>query len=153
MEIKKFNIRVYGILVNEDLEVLVSDELINGHEITKFPGGGLEFGEGIIDCLKREFIEETNNRIEVKEHFYTTEHFQQSKYNKEDQIISIYYFVKPISDFNITIAENIFDFKRKAQHEQTFRWIDSKSINKDDFTLPIDKIVGEKLQELFLAVT
>jgi 8-oxo-dGTP pyrophosphatase MutT (NUDIX family) len=55
-----FNIRVYGILVNEEKKVLVSDELIRGSYITKFPGGGLEFGEGTRDCLQREFMEEMN---------------------------------------------------------------------------------------------
>ena len=57
MQINKFNIRVYGILINEQDQVLITDELIKGHKITKFPGGGLEFGEGTIDCIKREFIE------------------------------------------------------------------------------------------------
>ncbi|MFN5439619.1 MAG: NUDIX hydrolase, partial [Bacteroidota bacterium] len=41
-----FNIRVYGILISDDNQVLVSDEFIRGNYYTKFPGGGLEFGEG-----------------------------------------------------------------------------------------------------------
>ena len=44
-----FNIRVYGLLLNEKNEVLVSDELIRGTYMTKFCGGGLEKGEGTID--------------------------------------------------------------------------------------------------------
>jgi 8-oxo-dGTP pyrophosphatase MutT (NUDIX family) len=51
-------VRVYGILLNERKEVLVSDELIRGNYFTKFPGGGLEFGEGTRACLQREFQEE-----------------------------------------------------------------------------------------------
>ena len=58
MEISQFNIRVYGILINERNEVLLTDEYRFGTEITKFPGGGLEFGEGTIDCIKREMMEE-----------------------------------------------------------------------------------------------
>ena len=53
-----FTIRVYGILVNQEKQVLVSDEKIRGEYYTKFPGGGMEFGEGTRDCLKREFMEE-----------------------------------------------------------------------------------------------
>ena len=49
---KRFNIRVYGILINDRNELLVSDELIKGLQFTKFPGGGLEWGEGTMDCLK-----------------------------------------------------------------------------------------------------
>src|SRR5215203_25897 len=63
-----FNIRVYGILINEKKQVLVSDEFIRGSYYTKFPGGGLEFGEGTRDCLQREFMEEMNLKVEVGEH-------------------------------------------------------------------------------------
>ena len=59
-----FSIRVYGILINEQRQVLVSDELIHGMKITNFPGGGLEPGEGTRDCLKREFMEETGQPVD-----------------------------------------------------------------------------------------
>ncbi|HEY0029811.1 MAG TPA: NUDIX domain-containing protein [Bacteroidia bacterium] len=149
MEINRFNIRVYGILIDEKERVLVSDELIKGHEITKFPGGGLEFGEGTIDCIKREFMEETNNAVEVVEHFYTTDYFQVSAYNKSHQIISIYYLVKPVSTFQLKSTEKVFDFGPDKRYEQTFRWIPLSSISENDFTLPIDKMVGKKLQERY----
>jgi ADP-ribose pyrophosphatase YjhB (NUDIX family) len=74
----QFNIRVYGILINEQKQLLVSDEFIRGGYYTKFPGGGLEFGEGTRDCLKREFIEELNLKIEVLDHLYTTDFYQES---------------------------------------------------------------------------
>lgn len=148
MPINKFIIRVYGILINEKKQVLVSDELIKGHKITKFPGGGLELGEGTIDCIKREFVEETNNQIEVIEHFYTTDYMQVSAYSSEHQIISIYYLVKPVSTFEIKTTEKVFDFVGGKQHEQTFRWINLKSISENDFTLAIDKIVGGMLMSL-----
>ena len=89
-----FNIRVYGILMNDSKQVLLSDELIRGMRITKFPGGGLELGEGTRDCLRREFREEMNLEITVGEHIYTTDFYQQSAFNPDHQIISIYYFVK-----------------------------------------------------------
>ena len=149
MNINKFNVRVYGILINDMRQLLVTDELIKGHEITKLPGGGLEFGEGTIDCIKREFIEETNNAVEVVEHFYTTDYFQLSAYNQEHQIISIYYIVKPVSKFQISSTEKIFDFADGKKYDQTFRWIDLKSVSEDGFTLPIDKIVGKMLKEKY----
>jgi len=64
----RFNVRVYGILINEKKQVLVSDEFIRGNYYTKFPGGGLEFGEGTRDCLKREFKEEMDLDVEVTDH-------------------------------------------------------------------------------------
>jgi 8-oxo-dGTP diphosphatase len=147
MKIKKFNIRVYGILINSKKQVLISDEIIQGKNITKFPGGGLELGEGIIDCLKREFIEETNNEIEVIEHFYTTDYFQQSAYNKKHQIISIYYLVKPLSKFKLNSKAVTLN-----TNKESFRWIDLKSISEKDFTLPIDKLVGKMLKKKYKAI-
>lgn len=149
MAIKQFNIRVYGILINENNQVLVTDELIKGNEITKFPGGGLELGEGTIECLKREFIEETNNAIEVIEHFYTTDFFQQSAYFLEHQIISIYYFVKPVATFEIITKEKIFDFTERKEDAQIFRWLAVNKITEDHFTLPIDKLVAKMLMKKY----
>src|SRR5215217_6897747 len=88
----RFNIRVYGILLGEDRQVLVSDEFIRGNYYTKFPGGGLEFGEGTRECLKREFKEEMNLEVEIGDHIYTTDFFQLSAFNPGHQIISIYYY-------------------------------------------------------------
>jgi 8-oxo-dGTP diphosphatase len=150
MSIQKFNVRVYGILINSNNQVLVTDELIKGHEITKFPGGGLEFGEGLIDALKREFMEETNNEVKVMGHFYTTDYFQISAYDPTHQIISIYYLVAPTSEFKINAKQKPYDFDtRDKGHAQSFRWIDLKTISENDFTLPIDKIVGRMLREQF----
>ena len=91
-----FNVRVYGILINEQQQVLVSDEYIRGAYYTKFCGGGLELGEGTIDCLKREFMEEMNLRVHVTAHLYTTDFYQRSAFNPAHQIISIYYYAHPL---------------------------------------------------------
>ncbi|MGQ0827473.1 MAG: NUDIX domain-containing protein [Bacteroidota bacterium] len=147
MAIQKFNVRVYGILINARKQVLVTDELIKGHEITKFPGGGLEFGEGMIEGIIREFKEETNNEVEVLEHFYTTDYFQVSVYDPSHQIISVYYIVKPVGEFKIKTTQKMYDFDKRDTYSQTFRWIDLNSISEKDFTLPIDKIVGKMLKE------
>ena len=93
-----FNIRVYGLLINEQRQVLVSDEYIRGSYYTKFPGGGLELGEGTRDCLKREFKEEMDLEVEIGEHLYTTDFYQVSAFNTAHQIISIYYLVKAMED-------------------------------------------------------
>lgn len=46
-----FTIRVYGLWLHNN-SVLLSNESVKGVQVIKFPGGGLEFGEGTIDCLK-----------------------------------------------------------------------------------------------------
>ena len=149
-----FNLRVYGILINEQRQVLVSDELIRGSYITKFPGGGLEFGEGTRDCLQREFREEMNLGVEVGEHIYTTDYFQQSAFNQEHQIISIYYFAKALEDIKAPLRTKPFDFDEQqlkvyeaTKETETFRFIDWDDFSSESVTLPIDKIVAAIVKE------
>lgn len=142
----RFNIRVYGILIDEVRGVLVSDELIRGKEYVKFPGGGLEFGEGTRDCLRREFMEEMGLRIEVGEHLYTTDFYQESAFKAGDQIISIYYYVKPLDVIKPCIVHKeklIVPFEVDPHADQeSFRFIPAKDFHPEQFSLPIDKIVA-----------
>lgn len=151
-----FNIRVYGILLNQNKEVLISDEFIRGHYYSKFPGGGLELGEGTRDCLAREFIEEMNLKVEVGEHIYTTDFYQQSAFNQAHQIISIYYFVKALEPIKVPLRTSPFDFddtQMAMYHEkgetETFRFVPWEQFSEETVTLPIDKIVARILKEKF----
>lgn len=136
-----FNVRVYGIL-QYDNKILLADEYIKGMEITKFPGGGLEFGEGTIDCLKREFLEELNQPIEDIRHFYTTDFFQLSAFNSHHQIISIYYLAKPLGEIQFETKSKLFDFDVRENNACAFRWIHEKELSPEMLTLPIDKKVA-----------
>lgn len=146
----RFNIRVYGLLINDQKQVLVSDELIRGMYITKFPGGGLEFGEGTRDCLQREFMEEMNLRVTVGDHLYTTDYFQMSAFNPEHQIISIYYFAHAQETITAPLRVKPFDFDaaqlavyEEKKEIETFRFIDWDDFSEVHLTLPIDKKVAE----------
>lgn len=142
-------VRIYGILINDENQILVSDEYIRGEYYTKFPGGGLEEGEGTRDCLKREFKEEMNLDVEVGDHIYTTDFYQKSAFNPIDQIISIYYFVSPAEPIRFKLTHSKFDFtedqlkvyKEKSEIE-TFRFVDLINFSEEEVTLPIDKIVA-----------
>jgi ADP-ribose pyrophosphatase YjhB (NUDIX family) len=140
-----FNVRVYGILVNEQDQVLLSDEEEYGFRFSKFPGGGLEFGEGLVDALKREFIEECEAEVEVLEHFYTTDFFIKSVFN-ESQIISVYYLVQPITDLLLNFKEKSFDFDAKGDLLQAFRWKSIADLSPEDVTFPTDQKVVELLK-------
>jgi 8-oxo-dGTP diphosphatase len=143
------SIRVYGILVNELQQVLVSDEYIRGNYFTKFPGGGLEKGEGTRDCLKREFMEEMGLPVEVGNHIYTTDFYQQSAFNPAHQILSIYYFATALAPVTVPLRTKPFDFDaaqlaiyQQKQQVETFRFIPKEDFGPDSVHLPIDKIVA-----------
>ena len=149
----RFNLRVYGILINDKKQVLVSDEFIRGNYYTKFPGGGLEFGEGTRDCLAREFMEEMNLKVEVGEHIYTTDYFQMSAFNPEHQIISIYYFARALEEIKTPLRDKVFDFDenqlavyQQTGETETFRFIDRENFSEESVTLPIDKIVAKMVK-------
>ena len=135
---RRFNVRVYGIWLHEG-KLLINEENIRGQLITKFPGGGLDWGEGTIECLVREWKEELGWDIEVLDHFYTTDFFQHSAFD-DSQVISIYYWVqaKHLPQQITNIMEN----------ERTF-WMDICDVSADTFHLPIDKKVGTMLQALY----
>jgi 8-oxo-dGTP diphosphatase len=147
-----FNIRVYGILQDSNKRILVSDEFIRGSYYTKFPGGGLELGEGTRDCLKREFKEETDLDVTIGEHIYTTDFYQVSAFNSAHQIISIYYAVHAAEPVNLVTKTALFDFAphqvaNPAGEAEVFRWIEWKDLTEENVSLPIDKVVVKLLKE------
>ena len=139
-----FNVRVYGILI-AGKKVLLADEYFHQTYITKFPGGGLQFGEGTIDCIKREFREELNSEIEIIRHFYTTGFFQPSAFDSTKQIISIYYLVKAVSEINFKTSDKKFDFPELKDEIQSFRWLELNKLSENEMTFPIDKEVARML--------
>ncbi len=140
-QIRKFNIRVYGLAVSDKSEILLTDEFRLGMRMTKFPGGGLEFGEGTLDCLRRECREELDQDIEIIRHFYTTDYFQPTRLLEEpQQLISIYYLIRLQAPEKIRTTKKRFDFEEK-DGAQSFRWIKLQDLNPDALTFPIDKKV------------
>ena len=131
MDITQFNIRVYGLFINEKHEILLADEERFDMKMTKFPGGGLQFGEGTIDCLKREAMEEFGQEIEVIRHFYTTDFYQKSKFHTDHQLISIYYMAH---------------FKEAEKEILSFRYRKINDLQEEELSFPIDRHVIRMLK-------
>jgi ADP-ribose pyrophosphatase YjhB (NUDIX family) len=132
-KIKSFNLRVYALIIERD-SILVSRELIDGKYLYKFPGGGLQYGEGLIEGLQRESMEEMSQNLKNIKHFYTTDFFQQSQFDSKDQLIAIYYKAKltskinnklkvPIKDFPVFEWKKITDFSEKELHFPTDKFV------------------------------
>ena len=127
-DLKKFNIRVYGLVVYKG-SVLVSHENYKNKEFTKFPGGGLEWGESTHDCLIREFKEELNINVSPGFLFHTTESFQISSFSSDEQVVAIYFLVNSDEFDNIITETRISENPDKGE---LFEWI-----SLDDFELSI----------------
>jgi len=141
----RFNLRVYAIIINPNNEVLVSDELRFGKTMTKFPGGGMEQGEGTKDTLQRELQEELGVMATIGELFYVNDFFQESAFRKEDQLISFYHFIDSIDFLEIVSTNHTIPLTEEGEK---FRWVSLTEISSDHFTFPIDKVVAEKLRQL-----
>lgn len=131
---KGFNIRVYALCIVNN-ELLTLKEPFAGNMVVKLPGGGLEFSEGTVDCLKREFKEELNLKITVGDAFYIQEDYVPSLAKDGKQLLTLYFFATIIDLHNLEIID---------KNIQAVNWIPLSANNP--FTLPVDKIVFNKLQ-------
>ena len=136
--IDKINIRVYALCI-KDNQILALHEEYAGDFLIKLPGGGLEFGESTIECLKREFQEELNLDIDVTEHFYTQDDFLVSRFRDNEQLITIYYLADILNEQDQLILDPCI--------EKT-EWFPLDGENP--FALPIDKRVFDMAKEKFL---
>ena len=145
----KYVIRVYALILNENREVLLSDEYVMDMRMTKFPGGGMEPGEGTLDCLQREAREEFGQELTHVRHFYTTDYYQQALFYEDHQLISIYYLADFEGSIGFPVSDKPFDFPEDINGSQSFRWAPLDGLKKEELTFPIDRQVLLKLQESF----
>ncbi|HEY4540273.1 MAG TPA: NUDIX domain-containing protein [Faecalibacter sp.] len=136
---KPFNVRVYALLEHQG-KIMIIHEPFQNQLIYKFPGGGLEFGEGTRECLIREFKEELNLEVEIGEHFYTQDFFIQNAFDPTEQILMIYYCAQTTD----VALENL---KVMDEDIQEVMWWDKKDLNPDRMTLATDKIVIDLYQK------
>lgn len=65
-------VRLAGILIKNNKVLLIKHKK-NNEEYWLLPGGGLDYGETFQKALKREFMEETNLNVDVKEMVFISE--------------------------------------------------------------------------------
>jgi ADP-ribose pyrophosphatase YjhB (NUDIX family) len=135
-------------LIDEQDRILISDERTQNVSFTKFPGGGLEYGEGLIDALKREFVEECNAEIEIVRHIYTTDFFEKSSFN-HSQILSVYYQVRALNKLELDFKQTLFDFDEnsKVDKQEAFRLVPAPLLSEDNLTFKTDKVAWQVFRE------
>lgn len=143
--VNHFNVRVYGLVINDQNELLVTDEYCQNRYMTKFPGGGLEFGEGLVEGLKREFMEECNEEIEVIGHFYTTDFYIRSMFRGGGQLISVYYRCRFVRNPEFEALNSPYENIPEINDSVGFRWVPLDRISPEHMSFPVDQKVVEML--------
>ncbi len=142
----KYSIRVYMLIVNNREEILLSDEFQLDMKMTKFPGGGMEYGEGTVDCLQREAMEEFGQKLANLRHFYTTDYYQKAYFFKDHQLISIYYLADLTEELKVPVSSKPFDFPEEKNGQQSFRWVPLEDLDEENLSFPIDRKVAGMLK-------
>ena len=137
--IDKINVRVYATIVKDNKVLGLHEEYV-GEQLMKFPGGGLEFGESVLECVQRELDEELNIKVKNIEHLYTQEDFLVSKFRNSEQLLTIYYLAEMLDENELLIMDPCID---------KIEWV-SLETEENTFPLPIDKIVFDVLKKKFL---
>tara|TARA_B100001063_G_scaffold45048_1_gene38763 strand:+ start:2966 stop:3418 length:453 start_codon:yes stop_codon:yes gene_type:complete len=128
--------RVYGFLINNSKQVLVSAERFNGIPLIKFPGGGVEWGEGLQEALIREFKEELKISIGVKENIYFNDFPVESVIDKRYQVQAFFYHVEPLEPMRFS---TVLSLKPPEKNTENFIWVDLKNLSEELFTYEIEK--------------
>ncbi len=147
----KYKLRVYALIINEQLEILLSDEYQLDMKMVKFPGGGMEYAEGTIDCLQREAMEEFGQPLINVRHYYTTDYYQPALFFKDHQLISFYYTADLSEEIRFRVSRKPFDFPEMKNGQQTFRWASLQDLEPAELSFPIDQKVLMQLKDEYSA--
>ncbi|MAZ96347.1 MAG: hypothetical protein CMP53_02355 [Flavobacteriales bacterium] len=129
-----FNARCYAIIKSQNNRVLVMKERWHGVDLQKFPGGGLELGEGLLECISREIEEEFrySQTLEYVHCFTPTDCFS-SRFKPREQLLLNY--------FTNTEAAQEDQWELIANDENLLgiQWLELTKENAYWFTLDSDK--------------
>lgn len=87
----QLRLRVCGICINRYGILLVNHRGLGKENFWSPPGGGIHFGETTVECLEREFAEETGLRVSVSDFLFACEFI-----DKPLHAIELFFLVTPV---------------------------------------------------------
>lgn len=141
--LERFNARCYAMICSDKGRLLVLKERWRGVDLQKLPGGGLELGEGMLECLDREISEEfAASQPLTWAHFHCPTHCFSSQFRPEEQLLLNYFLAEEKVDEEqwaiIPDDPNILELV----------WLDIDTSNVHWFTLESDRDAFMKLVAL-----
>jgi 8-oxo-dGTP diphosphatase len=133
-----FTIRVYGLVCSTTQKVLLTCETYLGQTFTKFPGGGLQYGEGTRETLQREFLEEFGLHVRPEAQLYTTDFYVESAFHPGVQVVNCYFLMPKLAEEAFPVI---------GLEGQTLLWVPIQQLTPDLLTFETDR----KALEIFLA--
>lgn len=99
-------VRVKGLIINSKNEIL----LAQNNNTYQFPGGHLDEGESLDECLQREIKEETGIDVSINtEPFLRIVSFCKNYFSMGKNVKSIIYYYKVFTDSRPNLAETNYD--------------------------------------------
>lgn len=138
VDLKQMIVRVYGFLLNDDGEILVSDEFHYGMRMRKLPGGGLQLGEGAVQTLRRELMEEMEVDLNPSRLVHTTASFIRSVFNPAHQVMGVYYHV-PVRDSSLVARFKPEQAVASSNGDVFFSWNRVDELDPMGFTFTMDQ--------------
>lgn len=138
VDLKQMIVRVYGFLLNDEGEILISDEFHYGMRMRKLPGGGLQLGEGAAQTLRRELMEEMDVDLLPSRLVHTTDSFIRSVFNPAHQVMGVYYHV-PVQDRSLIARFKVEPAAASNNGDVFFSWSRVEALSPVDFTFPMDQ--------------
>jgi ADP-ribose pyrophosphatase YjhB (NUDIX family) len=89
----RLRVRACGVCVKDDAILLVNHRGISPADFWSPPGGGIQFGEGAVDCLNREFKEEVGVSIETGKFLFACEFIRHPLH-----AIELFFEILPFTD-------------------------------------------------------
>ena len=130
----KFNARCYALIRSNQNRVLVMMERWQGVDLNKFPGGGLELGEGLLECIYREIGEEFQKSEHLNySHLYTPTNCFASRFKPNEQLLLNYFSSKELAN------EELWTLIPGDKNLLGMKWLELKSENASWFTLQSDR--------------